>query len=313
MTYRFLGKKKTVWLLVSALLLIPGILSLIFWGLPLGIDFRGGGSAEWKFENAITEESLRIALTEQGILEGFSVSKSGDNSVFVKFLPITEGEYRKSFKDINDKLGPIEELTFENVGPSVSQDLTRKAVTAVIVASLFILIYLAYVFRGVSAPVSSWRFGVIALIALIHDLAISIGIFSILAHFFNFEVNSSMITAVLTIMGFSVHDTIVVFDRIRENLHHNKPETIEEFERVADSSLIQTINRSLGTSLTLIFTLIALLLLGGESIRAFIVMMTIGVAVGTYSSIFTATPLLTIWQARIYKQLKTKLDEQSIV
>ena len=117
-----------------------------------------------------------------------------------------------------------------------------------------------------------------------------------------------MITAVLTIMGFSVHDTIVVFDRIRENLHRNETETIEEFEHVADSSLAQTINRSLGTSLTLIFTLAALLLLGGESIKEFIAMMTIGVAVGTYSSIFTATPLLTIWQTKIYNRLSTKQD-----
>ena len=309
MTYKYLGKKKTIWLLLSAFMLLPGILALIFWQLPLGIDFKGGGSAEWKFDTAVDEEKLRNTLTEQGILEGFSVSNSGENSVFVKFLPITEGEYRKSFNDVNSRLGPIEELTFENVGPSVSKDLTRKAITAVIVASLFILIYLAYAFRGVSAPVSSWRFGVVALAALIHDLAISIGIFAILAHFFNFEVNSSMITAVLTIMGFSVHDTIVVFDRIRENLHHNKTETIEEFERVADASLAQTINRSLGTSLTLMFTLFALLLIGGESIRGFVVMMTIGVAVGTYSSIFTATPLLTIWQAKIYKSLKNKLDD----
>lgn len=290
-------------------MLIPGILALVFWQIPLGIDFKGGGAAEWKFEKTVSIEQIRSTLAEQGILEGFSVSTSGDNSVFVKFLPAPEGDYRKSFDNINTEFGPVEELTFENVGPSVSKDLTRKAIIAVIVASVFILMFLAYSFRGVSAPVSSWRFGVVALAALIHDLAISIGVFSILAHFFNFEVDSSMITAVLTIMGFSVHDTIVVFDRIRENLHKNKAETIEEFEHIADSSLVQTINRSLGTSLTLIFTLLALLLLGGESIRAFIVMMSVGVVVGTYSSIFTATPLLTIWQAKIYKGLKTKLDD----
>lgn len=303
-SYRFLGKKKTVWLVLSVLLLIPGIISLIFWRLPLGIDFRGGGSAEWQFAEMIDENQLRDFVNKEGILEGFSLSTTGEGTVLVKFLPVEEGEYRKAFSQIETEFSKIDQKRFENVGPSVSADLTKRAVIAVVVASLFILMYLAYSFRGVSYPVSSWRFGGVALVALIHDLAISIGVFSILAHYFGFEVDSSMITAMLTIMGFSVHDTIVVFDRIRENLHDQKVETAEEFEKIADASLSQTLNRSLGTSLTLVFTLLALLVLGGDSIRSFIVMMTVGVVVGTYSSIFTATPLLTIWQNKIFNRVK---------
>ncbi|MEX0594736.1 MAG: hypothetical protein WD157_01385, partial [Patescibacteria group bacterium] len=159
MSYRYLGKRKTMWLIISGLLLVPGILSLIFWKLPLGIDFRGGGTAEWQFAKSVTDQQLRDTLGEQGILKGFSVSSSGEGSVFVKFLPIEVGEYQKSFATIKEKYGQATELKFENVGPSVSKDLTKKAIIAVVIASLFILVYLAYSFRGVTYPVSSWRFG----------------------------------------------------------------------------------------------------------------------------------------------------------
>ncbi|MEX1051978.1 MAG: protein translocase subunit SecF [Patescibacteria group bacterium] len=300
MIYRFLGRKKFWWLLISGLIMLPGVVSLFVWKLPLGIDFRGGGAAEWQFNQPISEDELRDTLANQGQLKGVTVSRAGENSVFVKFLPAEVGEYQASLTGVREKFGEVTEVKFENVGPSVSQDLTRKAIIAVIVASLFILLYLAYSFRGVSYPVSSWRFGTVALIALLHDLVISVGAFSILAHFFGYEVDSSFITALLTIMGFSVHDTIVVFDRIRENLAHKPVESAEEFEKIADDSLSQTLNRSIGTSLTVIFTLTALLLLGGESIRAFVVTMLVGITVGTYSSIFTATPILTLWQQRVY-------------
>ncbi len=306
MTYRFLGKKKFWWLLISGLIMVPGIISLFVWKLPLGIDFRGGGVAEWKFTQTVSEDELRQTLHDQNLLKGITVSESGENSVFVKFLPTETGEYQQSLTGVKKKFGEVTEVKFENVGPSVSKDLTKKAIIAVVVASLFILLYLAYSFRGVSYPVSSWRFGGVALFALIHDLVLSVGAFSILAHFFGYEVDSSFITALLTIMGFSVHDTIVVFDRIRENLAHHPVETAEEFERVADDSLSQTLNRSIGTSLTVIFTLTALLLLGGESIQAFVVTMLVGITVGTYSSIFTATPILTLWQKRVYRRAEMR-------
>lgn len=304
MTYKFLGKKKIIWLGLSALLLVPGIISLAYWGLPLGIDFKGGGSAEWKFAKATEQQEVSSYVTKEGILNGFSISTTGEGTVLVKFLPIEPDQYQEAFKKLEKEFGSIEQVKFENVGPSVSGDLTRRAIIAVVVASAFILLYLAYSFRGVRYPVSSWRFGSVALIALIHDLAISIGVFSILAHFFHLEVDSTIITATLTIMGFSVHDTIVVFDRIRENLHGKNVETPADFEVVADESLSQTLNRSLGTSLTLIFTLLALLVLGGDSIRSFITMMVVGVGIGTYSSIFTATPLLAIWQTKVFSRVK---------
>lgn len=297
MTYRFLGRRKRLWLGISLLLLVLGVAALFTWRLPFGIDFRGGAAFEWKFNQEVTEGELREKLTGLEQIGNPQVSSTGENTFLIKTLPIEQGDYQAVTQSLEAELGEITEVQFQNVGPSVSRDLTQKAVIAVVLASVLIILYLAYSFRGVTYPVSSWRFGLIAVVALLHDLIISVGTFAILAHFFNFEVDASFITALLTIMGFSVHDTIVVFDRIRENL--TTPGASKGFETIADESLTQTLNRSLSTSLTVIFTLTALTILGGESIRAFVVMLLVGITVGTYSSIFTATPLLAVWQQRV--------------
>jgi len=299
MYYRFLGRKKTFWLGLSALLAILGIIALIVWKLPFGIDFRGGSVFELQFEKSVTEDALRTKVTGLQQVKSPQVSRTGENTYLIKALPIESKDYRAALDELGKEYGKVTEKQFQNVGPSVSKDLTRKAVIAVVLASLLIILYLAYSFRGVTHPVSSWRFGVVAVVALLHDLVISVGIFAVLAHFFHFEIDASFITALLTIMGFSVHDTIVVFDRIRENLMHSRSSSAAvEFEQIADESLTQTLNRSLATSLTVIFTLTALTVLGGESIRGFVVTLLVGIAVGTYSSIFTATPLLALWQNR---------------
>jgi preprotein translocase subunit SecF len=299
-SYRFLGGRKTIWLGISLLLLIFGVVALLTWKLPFGIDFRGGAAIEWQFSKPVTEGELREKLTGVQQVQSPQVSATGENTFLIKTLPIEPADYRTAVETLEKDLGEITEVQFQNVGPSVSRDLTRKAIIAVVLASALIILYLAYSFRGVTYPVSSWRFGIVAVLALLHDLAISVGTFAILAHFFRFEVDASFITALLTIMGFSVHDTIVVFDRIRENLA--SPEASKDFESVADESLSQTLNRSLSTSLTVIFTLTALTILGGESIRAFVVMLLVGITVGTYSSIFTATPLLAVWQRRVARR-----------
>jgi preprotein translocase subunit SecF len=166
---------------------------------------------------------------------------------------------------------------------------------------LAIILYIAYSFKNVPQPASSWRFGVTAIIALVHDVFITIGIYAILGHFFGYEVDALFITALLTVMGFSVHDTIVVFDRLRENMIHERIDTLEKFEAVANDSLVQTLNRSLNTSLTVILVLLAMAILGGASIRPFVVALLAGVTVGTYSSIAVATPLLVYWQQYIMR------------
>jgi preprotein translocase subunit SecF len=303
-TYRFLGRKKQIWLGLSGLILIMGVVALFIWKLPFGIDFRGGAVFELQMEKPVSEGEFRQRITGLQQVHSPQVSKTGENTYLIKALPIEQADYRTAVAELSKDYGQITEKQFQNVGPTVSRDLSKKAIIAVILAAVTIILYLAYSFREVTYPVSSWRFGIVAVIALLHDLIISVGVFAILAHFFHFEIDASFITALLTVMGFSVHDTIVVFDRIRENLSRRTLSVATQFEQIADQSLSQTLNRSLATSLTVIFTLTALTVLGGESIRGFVVMLLVGVTIGTYSSIFTATPLLAWWQNRAVRRVK---------
>lgn len=296
--YLFLGKKKKLWFGISIALFVIGILFLFFWKLPLGIDFKGGAQIDLSFEKPVGESALREKVVNYPDVKGLVVSKTDQSIMTMRMLPLTDEQHKNIVKKLGEDFGTVTEKQYQLVGPSVSRDLTRKAIIAVVLASLFIIFYLAYAFRAVTFPVSSWRFGVVAVVALLHDLVITAGVFSILAHYFHFEVDASFITALLTVMGFSVHDTIVVFDRVRENLLKHKGENIG-FETIADMSLGQTLNRSLATSLTVIFTLTALTIMGGASIRGFVVTLLVGIAIGTYSSIFTATPLLVVWQNHV--------------
>lgn len=302
---KFLGWKKKIWLTISALIMVPGIVALITWGLPLGIDFKGGASTEITFEErAVTQTELVEKVKTYPEARGAVIAQVGEKSFSIKVLPITEEEHQKILAALTTDFGQISEQQYQSVGPTVSSDLTAKAIKAIIYASLLIILYLAYAFRTVSFPVSSWQFGVVAVFALLHDLIITVGVFAIIAHYLHYEIDSTFITALLTVMGFSVHDTIVVFDRIRENLSKARVSTSAEFEVLADKSLADTLNRSIATSLTVIFTLLALTVLGGESIRPFVVTLLVGVTVGAYSSIFTATPLLVLWQSRAFTKKK---------
>ena len=298
---KFLGWKKKLWLIISAAIMVPGIIALIAWKLPLGIDFKGGALFEIRLEErSATQVELVEKLKNYPEARGAVVAEVGEKTFAIKVLPISEEEHQKILTSLTTDFGKISEQQFQSVGPTVSRDLTAKAVKAIIYAALLIILYLAYAFRAVSYPVSSWRFGVVAVIALLHDLIITVGVFDIIAHFLHYEIDSTFITALLTVMGFSVHDTIVVFDRIRENLSKSRANTSAEFEALADRSLGDTLNRLMATSLTVIFTLLALTVLGGESIRPFVVTLLVGITVGAYSSIFTATPLLVLWQSRAF-------------
>lgn len=183
----------------------------------------------------------------------------------------------------------------ETVGPVIGAETTRNALLSVAIASLAIILYIAYAFREIPKPYSSWKFGVAAVVALLHDVLVVVGIFSLLGHFAAVKIDSLFVTALLTIIGFSVHDTIVVFDRIRENLR----KTPGSFTQIVNESILQTLGRSLMTSITVLLTLLALILFGGETIRWFVVALFIGVFSGTYSSIFNAAPLLVLWEEKI--------------
>ncbi|HPN67134.1 MAG TPA: protein translocase subunit SecF, partial [bacterium] len=193
---------------------------------------------------------------------------------------------------LQENFGTVKELRFEGVGPTVSKELTQKTIWAVLLASLAIILYLAWAFRNVPAPTSSWRFGICAIAALLHDVLFVLGVYSILGHFYNVEIDILFLPAILTVMSFSVHDSIVVFDRIRENL---RKYTKESFEEVVNISVNETLVRSLNVSLTVVITLLALYLFGAESIKPFLFTLIIGLISGTYSSIFNASPLLVTW------------------
>ncbi len=288
-----IGKRKW-WFIISGLIILPGLLALILWGLQLGIDFSGGTLIELEFPKAETVNREQVEeLLDPLNLENLQVQTTGEKSVFIRTKPITKEEFNKIQATLAEKMGEAKGVRFETVGPVVSKNLTQKAVIAVIVASIAIILYIAWAFRKVPAPASSFRFGVCAIIALIHDLLIVCGIFAILGHFLNVEIDGLFITALLTVMGFSVNDTIVVFDRIRENLklHPNL-----SFEEVANKSVVQTITRSINTSLTTLLILICIYIFGGETLRYFVLALLVGIFIGTYSSIFTASPILVVWQ-----------------
>lgn len=294
-----LGRKKYWWLGISAGLIGFSILALVIWPLRIGLDFTGGTLLEVTADEGRPDREKVVSELSQIGIEQLTSQEAGEKGLLLKAAPISQEQHSRLSTKLTE-LG-LTERRFENVGPTVGADLTRKAIVAVLVASFAIICFIAYSFRNVPRPASSWRFGVVAVAALIHDVLITAGGFALLGQLYGYEVDSLFVTALLTIMGFSVHDTIVVFDRLRENMRLSPISTINQFEAAANASLVQTLNRSLNTSITVILVLLSLSLLGGETTRPFIVALLIGITVGTYSSIGLATPLLVLWQG-----MKTK-------
>lgn len=294
--------KKNLYFLISLLVIIPGIISLFIYGLRLSIEFTGGSRLTLVYPKEVNQqtiEDIRTSFADADIPTS-TISPSG-NSVVIRSAPITQKQDVQIMSVLKERTGEFTQADFDTVGPVIGEETTRKAILAVIFASILIVIYIAISFKKVPKPASSWRFGVCAILAVLHDALALIGIFSLLGHFFHVEVDSLFITAILTVMGFSVHDTIVVFDRIRENLL--KTSGIP-FPQLVNNSILQTIVRSLNTSLTAIIVLITLLIFGGESVRWFVVALLIGIISGTYSSIFNAAPLLVTWQEWDQKRKK---------
>ncbi len=285
-----IGKRK-IWYSISLVMIVPGVISLLLFGLKLGIDFRSGELLVARGNVA----SSTVSDAAKGLsLQDIQVVQSGSNQTQIRFRDAAaesshEADHQK-FKAALAAKG-IEELSFDSVGPTVSSTIALSAITSLVLVSLAIVLYVAFAFRNAPPPVSPWSFGFMAIAALLHDALFVLGVFSLLGHFFGVEVDSLFVTAILTVIGFSVHDTIVVFDRIRENLRRDKG----SFETVVNNSILETIARSINTSMTVLLTLLALFLFGGQSIRLFVLALLIGIASGTYSSIFNASPLLVTW------------------
>lgn len=285
-------KYRRIWYAVSVFLLIPGIISLSLWGLNLGIDFTGGSLMEIQTKNGVTVEQVRQAVGDQ---YGNPVAQStGDDTFQLKLQTLDPDQRNQVLSTLNQQLGgEVVEERFETVGPTIGADLTRKAILSVVLGSLLIVAYIAYAFRNVPKPASGWRFGATTIFALLHDILFTLGVFSLLGHFAGVEIDANFVAAVLTVIGFSVHDTIVVFDRIRENLIKGQGATLED---TVNLSISQTLVRSINTSVTVLLVLGAMLLYGGASIHYFVLALFVGIAIGTYSSIFNAAPVLVSWQ-----------------
>ncbi len=259
--------------------------------LNYGIDFTGGAVMEFDFKkNDITQDELYNSIN--GLYSDFvsQITITDKDTYIVQSKNLTEEELKVLESKIKKDIGDYELLRFNTIGPKIGETLKNKAFIALFITLIAIVLYIAYAFRRVPKKVSPWRFGFSAIIALAHDIIITLGIFAL----FRYEVNAFFITALLTIMGFSIHDTIVVFDRIRENL--KKQGRNDTFGDVADISLNQTLARSINTSISTLFPLLALYFLGAEAIKTFVFALIIGIFVGTYSSIFIASPVLTLWQ-----------------
>ncbi|MFA4930734.1 MAG: protein translocase subunit SecF [Patescibacteria group bacterium] len=323
--------RRHLWYIISAIIIVPGLISLIFNGLLLGIDFRGGTLLELQLvdQSNINTEEVRQTLTPLN-LGNLSVQSSGKNNIIIRTdtLAVEENstdntnendnsistkevsslteidqsssssiiggtkQYNEIINTLQTKFGSIKEIRFEAIGPTISNELASKTIWAIVIASLCIILYMSWAFRNVPAPTSAWRFGICAVAALLHDVLFVLGVYSILGAYWHVEIDFLFLPAILTVMSFSVHDSIVVFDRIRENLRKYTKHT---FEEVVNMSVNETLVRSLNLSLTVIVTLVALYLFGGESIRIFVFTLIVGLISGTYSSIFNASPLLVTW------------------
>jgi preprotein translocase subunit SecF len=296
--------RRNLYFLFSGLLIVLGIAALLVWHLRLGIDFAGGSLLELRLAQEAQPAQVRDVFVQHGLADASVVTSrdaSGTTTYLVRTRTIDTPAKNEVLADLSAKFGQVTEDRFESVGPVVGRETTFNAFKAVAAASIFILLYLSWAFRQVPKP---WRYGACAVIALLHDVLVVLGLWAILGEFFELEVDALFVTGVLTVIGFSVHDTIVVFDRIRENVARFPGES---FERVVNFSVNQTLDRSLNTTLTVIFTLTALLLLGGGTIRNFVLVLLIGIVSGTYSSIFNASCLLVVWEngdlGRLWRRL----------
>lgn len=295
--YEIVERRRT-WFLVSAIMLLPGILfmawSLVAHGtiMPLSIDFTGGTLWEMRFQQPVAPADIREVFVEAEFPEVLAFTVEDDKTLQVKFKDISTDQKDVLIGEIQNRFGEFEERSYRSIGPAVGSEVSQAALLAVIVASVGILLYIAWAFRQVPHP---FRYGTCAVAALIHDVLVSISFMGIMYFVAGWEADALFLTAMLTVIGFSVNDTIVIFDRMRENLKRHRGESLAS---VANRSILETLPRSLATQVTVIFVLVSILIFGGASLRQFMAVMLVGMVSGAYSTIFFATPLVVGWDER---------------
>ncbi len=292
-----IGHKK-IFLTISGLLMIAGLVAIFVLGFKPGIDFAGGTLWQLRFPaQTVSREEFQAFFTDTLKLTHIVITADTTTGQFlVRSDEINEADHAKFLGALKAKFKNVDELGFETIGAAIGKETEQKAVTAFILVLVAISLYIAFAFRKVSHPVQSWKYGLITLLTLFHDAVIPAGMVAVLGYILNVEIDVNFIVAILMVMGFSVHDTIVVFDRIRENLRSSNSKA--SFEELVNASVNQTMARSINTSLTIVLVLVALFLFGAPSLHYFVLTILVGIIVGTYSSIFVASPLLTLWKRK---------------
>ena len=288
-------QRKNWWFTLSFVMVFASIVGLLLWGLRPGIDFTGGSLVEINFENSRPDnQEISQAISQLQVGEVI-VQLTDENGAILRLASITEEQHQQIIETIRAAFlgNTVSELRFDSIGPVIGQELKRKTVWAIGIVLVLMVLYIAWAFRKVSKPVAAWKYGLIAVVALFHNILITMGGFTVLGRLYGVEVNASFVAALLTILGYSVNDTIVIFDRIRENLLRRVG---EDFGKIIDISINEVLTRSISTGCSTLLALFALLLLGGSTINNFVLALIIGISVGTYSSIFLASPMLLVFE-----------------
>ena len=284
-------KYRKIYFIFSGFLILGSLACLIIFGLKPGIDFTGGSILEIEFKGARpSNPEIREKLNQFGLGE-IIIQPIGEKGVILRMKDISEETHQEILKKIKET-GELEERRFESIGPTIGRELKEKTKIVIILAFLSIVLYIALAFRKISRPIESWKYGIASLICLFNDVFIPLGIFSILGKFYGVQITIPIICALLTVIGYSINNVVVVYDRIRENLLRAKGEV---FEKTVDFAINQTLTRQINTSLTTLFPLIAIFFLGGETLKYFALTLILGITAGTYSSIFLASPILVSW------------------
>ncbi|HWA64280.1 MAG TPA: protein translocase subunit SecF [Candidatus Paceibacterota bacterium] len=286
--------KIVFWISIS--LTAAAVIATAVFGLRLSVDFRGGSVLELEFSQRPSIDDIQTALGTQS--NDIEMSPAGDTGLILRTHELTETDHQALLAKLTQAFpgSGLSERRFDSVGPVVGNELKHKSIIAIILVLFCVIIYIAFVFRKIGRTTSPWAMGLAAIVALLHDVAIPVGVFAILGHYLGIEISGVFVAAALTILGFSVSDTVIIFDRVRENITRGGAK--EDFGAVVHKSVLQTLARSLNTIFTVLLSLFAIYFFGGESIKYFSLALIIGIFLGAYSSIFVASPLLVWWTKR---------------
>jgi len=308
-------EKRKIWFSISAILILPSLLFMLWSGitrgqlLPLSIDYTGGTVWEVSFEQPVQPAAVRQVFVNAGYGDTTVFTVNNDFTAQIKFKPVEIEEKEVLRQALEAQFGPLTEVTYRSLGPSIGQEVSQAAFIALAAASLLILLYIAWAFRSVPHP---FRYGVAAVVALVHDILVTLSFLAIMNLIAGWELDALTLTAILTVIGYSVNDTVVIFDRLRENIHRYRNES---FSVVANRSIIETATRSIATQITVLLILVAILVLGGATLQQFVATMLVGFVSGMYSSIFNATQILVAWDERslFYRNNKKPASQSSAV